>query len=560
MLKKRLNDETPLTARLAAFAIRYYHPEAIEPYALKMFQSDDLHEKLFAVGLMHSLDPKVAIPPLVEMIRRESPEYRQSLAMLTINPFEECGLTALIKQAHTRGTNLSGLMTSSRLGKSAPAPVSLMEAGIEALRSFRRGAKDTGAVAALKDIVKGDDPKFSALAADALARIDPPVKKPPALYDGKTFSEWKKQLVEKKPERIVEVVTALGVLGAEDEKTANEAAPLIMKTAVRHWTDDFWANDADGKVGEAASNAYQRILFSQEATKHLVSAMKSSDRKSQLFGLMVLYVVQNTKSKEFPKQFDRKSAVEGLIAVSRQESSPNSATNIRLAIETAAAMNRNDDQLKARLFELLQNDDPALVIMCMQILVEVAPDADGLVDRVIELTKKPHADLRAQAIYELGRFGRDAKKVVPVLVSLVMSKEPTMYDKVSIGTYYLQDKKLAGRSQWLKRNSTRHVAIEALGHFGAHAAPAVPVFEQLLEIGLSKGPVADLRADIRPCSVPELIALFKTLGKIGRPAKRSVNLMKLCLRQFGVSSKIDWLDEMQETIKKLEIDAGDRDN
>lgn len=112
-LKKRLNDKTPLTARLAAVAMTYYQPEAMDQYVLKRFHSNDLREKLFAVRLMSSLDPKVAIPPLVEMIRSESPEYRKPLAMLSINPFEECGLTALIKQAHSRGASLTVRATIS---------------------------------------------------------------------------------------------------------------------------------------------------------------------------------------------------------------------------------------------------------------------------------------------------------------------------------------------------------------------------------------------------------------------------------------------------------------
>ena len=433
-----------------------------------------------------------------------------------------------------------------------------MKAGIELLRSFRRGAKDTGAVAALKDIVKGDDPKFSALAADALAKIDPPVKKPPALYDARTFTQWKSQLVEKKPERIAEVVTALGVLGAEDEKSADEAAPLIMKMAMRHWSDN---SVAGGQVRSAAIDAYQRILFSPEAANRLIDGLKNGDRKAQSFGVDVLHGIQDTKSKELPKLFDRKSAIDGLIAVSKNDDATRDAYKLRYILETAAALDRNNDQLQARLVESLQGDDPEIVKMCMQILVEAAPDTEGLVDRLTQLAKQPKSSVRAQAIYELGRLHRDAKKVVPVLLALVTSKDRKMFESVTLRTFHFTDHVPIDTNHRFRKDSARRVAIQALGKYGADAAEAVPVLQKLLEIGLSSGTVADRQSDIRPCTTGEFVTLFNTLAKIGAPAKGQVDLMKLRLSEISSDSRFSGIvDEMQEAITKLEKDADGNEN
>lgn len=532
-LRQRLDDESGYATILAAMMLcrDFGDQESVASHVIDLLGNADMEKKRRAIIMMSGLKPETVVPLLVEILRDESPELRMPTEASTLEPPWYLGI--LWPKSDT----------------SLPWPTShptVLGGAIRALEMMGRAAKDTEAVAALRDLAQGQDPAYSALAAAALRTINPPVKespKPTALYDGQTFDEWKNQLTEKKPERLAQVLTALGILAADDEERAREAASLILGVAHQHWTDISLGISGSAAVRGAAVDAYRRVLFSPVAVKRLSDEVENGDSNWLWFRLYVLN--GTTASSEvipLPDNLDRKTAVEGLIAASKDADSSLIGPAIQCAAGLTIPLKLNDDRLKARVIELLHHADPATVDVSVRILAKIDPEADGFVDRLIELTKHKEPNLRVQAIYELGRLGPKAKKAAPALVDLLKSRGPELAEAGSIGSSYC-DKSIdsaswVGLGASVSITTTRRAAIETLGRLGEVAKEAVPVLEELLRAGIEMNDeMPDQELDdkyrtppdskVPACSLADVVAIFEALAQMGPTAQKTLDLMQL---------------------------------
>lgn len=538
-LERCVTDESPMVARIATSVISRYPSERKQSAILGWFNSAKLPEKEFGIQFMQQLDPKVSIPLLVKVLRDPSPKFREQFESLQVDPFVIAG----IPEPTRPGYAPTGAGTPS-----ARVSATIMNSAIKSIGDFGSRARGTEAVAALQEIGS----KESALASHT-ARMLKQIK-PDALYDGKSFKTWKAELVDKKPERLIEVLKALAVLAKEDAHHAKDAAAIISAEAQKHWNEFERPDDGTVPVKLATISAYEQILSSPEAVSHLIGALESDDWKLRGFGYQVL-------RNGVPSNADSKAVIEALVSASRKQPSPFERSIPVQMVELAAATDRNNVGVQTRIREFLKSADADEQTFAVRILSELVPRDEKLVSRLIEFTGHDDIGLAAQATYELGRMKETSPKALAAFTKLLNSPKREHLQPVSVGMYYFDSEKAGtgAGSRFVDFETLRELAISAMQPFGAKAKEAVPRFIELLEFGDSPLVVATPQpqvGDPRYASRGEVAAIFRVLGSMGADAKPALDVMhrryEHSRTRWRNGSTARYLLDMKDAIKKVD--------
>jgi HEAT repeat protein/beta-lactamase regulating signal transducer with metallopeptidase domain len=339
------------------------------------------------------------------------------------------------------------------------------------LGGFRVGAGEPPAA-----LPKGGDLAEDKKAADPAppAKEEPagPVKKEALRYGGKTFEQWRTELVtELKPEIRIDGIKALREFGANGY--GPEATAAILQ--VMQGYDVTAGNQDDGNVVNAGLEAVPKI--GKPAVPVLIGGLQGENRNGRRFAAAALGRLGA----------DARPALPALIKAIRDED-----PSIRhCAVLSVEGIQPDAPGLIEALIGLLKDKDwESLRSHAAQYLglTPSRPQMSLAVPALVEALHDENAQVRFEALTSLGRLRPEAPKVVPALAKLLHDADnsmriqsmsmlsdygPAAREAVPALVALLKDSGLPGE--------TRKQAVIALGVIGPDAKEAVPVLNQLLK-------------------------------------------------------------------------------
>jgi HEAT repeat protein/beta-lactamase regulating signal transducer with metallopeptidase domain len=329
----------------------------------------------------------------------------------------------------------------------------------------------------------------------------PPVPKADLTYGGKSFEQWRTELVtELKPEVRIEGIKALSAFGANGYEA--EAAQAILD--IMKGYDVTLRNQDDDRVIAAALEAVRKIGPAAQAP--LVAGLKDPHPNERRFAVTALSslrakaalpaLIEAMKDKDVEVRY---RAIRGVARMDPQAPASILALagvvkddNRNLRLEAMNHLANNASKAKAAvpaLVEALQDEDPEIKRTAVQVLTVIGVEAKAAVPALLKAGTDKDDGTRKRAVDALAAIEPEASQVVPLLARAVKDKSQAV--RMS-ALNYLEKLGPAARDavpalvDVLKHGDPREgnervVVVRALGAMGPAAKEAIPVLTELLK-------------------------------------------------------------------------------
>jgi beta-lactamase regulating signal transducer with metallopeptidase domain len=311
-------------------------------------------------------------------------------------------------------------------------------------------------------------------AADAPAATEEPagaVKKEALRYGGKSFDQWRTELVtELKPDIRIDGIKALREFGANGY--GPEATASILQ--VMQGYDIQGGNKDDAEVFQAGIEAVRKI--GKPAVTVLIGGLRGENRNGRRFAATALDQVG----------LDARSAVPALIKAMRDEDA-----YVREKAADAVVVNQPEAPgYAAALVELLKDDLPNLRANAAYFLgnPKLLEGRALFVPALVEALDDPEANVRQSVLAALVTLKPPAREVVPGIAKrLTDNIGPLQQQAFEMIRKYGPEAKaavpalIAIAQDSSASHDLRLLAIKTLGHIGPNAKEAVPVLKKLQE-------------------------------------------------------------------------------
>jgi HEAT repeat protein/beta-lactamase regulating signal transducer with metallopeptidase domain len=327
-----------------------------------------------------------------------------------------------------------------------------------------------------------------------------PVKKEMLRYGGKSFEDWRKELVtELKPELRAEGIKALSTFGAHGY--AKEAVAIILEEARSY--NSLGVDQGDQLVLEAARSGLTKI--GPEAVGPLIEELTNGTRNGRLFALSALArlggnakpagpaVARAITDKDFHVRTgaisalpsidgNEPGAVPALVKALKDEYRPNRG-------EAVAALTRigpQNKQVIPALLEALKNEDAHTRYQAVVQLTNMDIKSRAFDSSFIEALKDMDHRIRDQAWFGLQRRHPDAKTIAPLLLEALKGGDVNLrYNLINYLTQLGPDAKDAVpaliKALQVGKDNERLQAVVALSNVGPGAREAVPSLTALIQ-------------------------------------------------------------------------------
>lgn len=520
---------------------------AVDDVLRQVFTGDDPHLAVHAAGwLLRDSDPQTLLPVLREFARINEPSGFQDGNYTT--PAAAARLIGRLARRSEQAIPL--LVDIMQDPKSAwrhgQRRQSAREVALEALG--RLGVRAQSAIPAIEQYVSDDDPEVAHEAKEALERIDRSIRKageqassePEAIYDGQTLDEW--LLIagtEKKHERLIEAITALGLLHAsnKDRQIASTVFDVLSTENRR----------TDGPLLRAAGKTLLE-LDTQVLVDELLTSLRSENENGRMAALLMLQPTCYDKSAALPSKaktpFESKTAeiFPDVLAATADESPQVRA----FAMDRAVEMMPDDERVKTRLYEMLETEsarEPLLT--CLDGLNTVETDPEARVQLLIKLAEHPKALARVW----LTQMSRDPSVIdrkelaaaITAIIGLLDDKETGFRhgfeNRAAVVPWLaMLDPATPGLLDALARRAKsgdfegRAIAVWLLGRYAEESPEAVAI---LTDIAADKdldavGPLNSDSVNMAVGPVPRTLREFAItrLGELGPKAKSAVPVLE----------------------------------
>jgi beta-lactamase regulating signal transducer with metallopeptidase domain/HEAT repeat protein len=335
------------------------------------------------------------------------------------------------------------------------------------LGSFRVGAGEPPITLPndryLKDEKKEADPPP--------AKEEPAVKKEALRYGGKSFDQWRTELVtELKPDIRIDGIKALREFGANGY--GPEATAAILQ--VMRGYDINGGNKDDVDVFQAGIEAVRKI--GKPSVTPLIGGVRGDNRNGRRFAVNALGQLDS----------DAQAAAPALIKAMRDEDAlvRENAANAVYRIQPEA------QGFAAALAEMLKDDLPSLRANAASFLgnLKLSEGRAFTVPALVAVLEDPDANVRLAAISALVNIKPPARELIPGVAKRLTDNFSTVQRQAFeiINTYGPEAKAAVPALIAIARDSSASIelrlqAIGALGQIGPNAREAVPVLKKLLE-------------------------------------------------------------------------------
>jgi beta-lactamase regulating signal transducer with metallopeptidase domain len=338
------------------------------------------------------------------------------------------------------------------------------------LGSFRVGAGEPPATQpngpSLQEDKKQADP-----APPAKEEPAPAVKKEALRYGGKSFEQWRTELVtELKPDIRIDGIKALREFGANGY--GPEATAAILQ--VMRGYDITGGNKDDWDVFQAGYEAVHKI--GKPAVTELISGLRGDSRNGRRFAATALAGLDRDarpavpaliKAMQDEDAYVHEKAADAVYRI--QPDAPGYAAALvemlkdeQPHLRAKAARNLGNPKLPEgraltvpALVEALDDSHPNVRAEALTALANIKPPAREVVAAVAKRLTDPYREAQQQAFMLISGYGPEAKAAVPALIAIV------------------QDTSAA--------TDVRIRAAVALGQIGPNAKEAVPALKKLLD-------------------------------------------------------------------------------
>lgn len=306
----------------------------------------------------------------------------------------------------------------------------------------------------------------------------------PLTYGDKTLKQWlAESSMEREPKRLADAVRAFEVL--VDEESAAEVAQAVFGWTRRYNLAPPGSGGA--RVDLLNLGATLETLLWQMPTQAVVDAMlleiRTGNDKSRQFVSWIAFPRRDPA--RIPKHFERiaeemKRRADDILAatqeLARDESTDANSRNWaqEFVIQFCGTYGVDAKEVEGLVLlcqEELSSGDSSRVLAASRVLVQSAPDSEGLVDALLSVLSEPNVGNRFWATECLGELGPRAAPAVPLLVSLLRH--------FANGNLYVP---YVSGEAWRVYEPTdlelRPAIIRTLGKIGPDAEAALPVLRE----------------------------------------------------------------------------------
>jgi hypothetical protein len=284
--------------------------------------------------------------------------------------------------------------------------------------------------------------------------------------------------MERKPERLAEAVRAVGAL--VDNESAEEATRDIFPL-MRAYGAGAIDDSPRGELIKASRQALWEMP-PQVVVPAMIEEITSGNDSSRAFlTWMAVRPSHDTGSdmqrvEDVAREMKRRAGdvLSPVLALSRDDSANTQVWALVFAIEFCRANGIDPAEVEGlipRFQEELASGDGSRIVLVSGLLVERAPDTEGLVDSLTNVLSDENAWNQGMAIEQLGQLGPRAAPAVPKLVSLLSE--------------YLEDAGGPRYAPWqYGREASSNPVVEiikTLGKIGPAAKAALPALQKALD-------------------------------------------------------------------------------
>ncbi len=304
------------------------------------------------------------------------------------------------------------------------------------------------------------------------------VGKPRLVYDGRRYSEWLRILeTERKPERLIDALTAVKVLGPE---AGSEEAARAVLHVMRAFGSTSHDNSPEGKLIESAYQTLGRMHPPAVAKASVSEIREGNDRSRDFLTLFLGTIMQSTAYGDTTRNRVTERWAGALKEVAPEvmpllvSMSRGSDASIRqwsldfgasfvgaVDIEAAEAEDFCD-----RLVEALRDTDRGTVLTAARSLSDLLPNTEGLAETLASFIGDSDTMRQITAIRALGHMGPRAAPAVPELAEALraLPLEESVFGPIGV-----------------RYGSTGHLAqhiIQTLKSIGPAAKAAIPALNR----------------------------------------------------------------------------------
>ncbi len=328
----------------------------------------------------------------------------------------------------------------------------------------------------------------------------PQTKEGAAVYDGKTFDEWLSILkTETNPAKLAPVITAVGATGARGrEREATAAILNLAKLMIAPFNESLYSNEDEKKLGELynAINIALTRIGAPHATDALIEAVIDPHLGMRRHAQQVLY--EWTMSEEYADQI--------FAALKHKDPKLREWAVAQLA-KIADSGVRKFDVIVAQLFEIISNDKSlAMRRAAAQELRRLIgnpntgdrraqidrfkarriKEADGALEQLYSLAKDQDPTVRFCVLWVLTRIEADPATLIPLLADAAGDKKSATQQLVIDELSNLAPRLPAAIAALIASYphfgaDERIRVVNALGHKGTIAAPAIPLLKEAVK-------------------------------------------------------------------------------
>lgn len=410
------------------------------------------------------------------------------------------------------------------------------------------GARAEAAIPAVERLQSSSHVEVVAKAHETLDKITRPLREageqvssePDAIYDGRTFDDWLLiARTERKEERLVEAVEALGILHTteRDQQIASAVFDVLRAENPR---SKFPLLRAAGKT--------LLKLDTQVLLDALLAELRSENENGRIAALLMLQPTWYDESAALPSKaetpFQSKTAeiFPDILAATEDESAQVRA----FALSHAVDMMPDDRRVKSRLYEILETEkarEPLLT--CLNGLNTVETDSMARGKLLIKLAEHSKALARVwvtDIFRDLSQVGeKELAQAIPAIVGLLDDKESGIKglgeNREAVAPWLSAfEPTIPGLLDMVTQRAKsgsfddRAIAVWLLGHYGKKSPEAVAVLVDIAadeDLDAVGPPTADsVKAILKatPNSLREFA--ITRLGKLGPKAKSAVPVLE----------------------------------
>ncbi len=318
-----------------------------------------------------------------------------------------------------------------------------------------------------------------------------------AVYDGKTFDEWLSILkTETNPAKLAPVITAVGATGARGrEREATAAILNVAKLMIAPFNESLYSNEDEKKLGELynAINIALTRIGAPHATGALIEAVNDPHLGMRRHAQQVLY--EWTMSKEYADQI--------FAALKHKDPKLREWAVAQLA-KIADSGVRKFDEIVAQLFEIISNDKSLAMRRAAaeelrrltgnpntgdrraqidRFKARRIKEVDGALEQLYSLAKDQDPTVRFCVLWVLTRIEADPATLIPLLADAAGDKKSATQQLVIDELSNLAPRSPAAIAALIASYprfgaDERIRVVNAFGHKGAIAAPAIPLLKE----------------------------------------------------------------------------------